>query len=114
MFEHYRQPLLDRTAFIKRFLDCILISMALLVSTIFMGAVVYRYIENLAWIDAILNAVLIMTGLGIVADLNTPAAKMFTTFYALFSTIVFFAVLAILFSPLLHRAIHKFHLEIER
>jgi predicted membrane-bound spermidine synthase len=114
MYEHYRQPLLPQREFVIRVLRCVLISLVLLVATIGIGAAVYRYIENLAWIDAILNAVMIMTGIGIVSGLNTSVAKAFTSFYALFSTIIYFAVIAILFSPLLHRFSHRFHLEIEK
>ena len=114
MFEHYRDPLLPRTEFFIRLFQCVLISLGLLIITIAIGAIVYHCIERLCWTDAILNAIMIMTGLGIVGSLNTQTAKIFTSFYALVSTIVFFTVLAILFSPLLHRAMHKFHLEIEK
>jgi len=114
MYEHYRQPLLPRSAFIIRFIRCAFISLALLIVTIFIGAFAYHYLEKLSWIDAILNSVMIMTGLGMVAVLNTSKAKIFTTFYAIFSTIVFFAMIAILFSPLIHRFMHRFHLEIDR
>ncbi len=114
MYEHYRQPLLGRSDFFVRLFYCGLISFALLAATILIGAASYHSIEKLSWLDAVLNAVMVMTGLGMVTGINTPSAKLFTTFYALFSTIIFFMVLAILFSPLLHRFLHRFHLEIEK
>jgi hypothetical protein len=113
MFEHYRQPLLPRRYFIKRVLRSMIIAAVLLFLTVLIGAAVYHYLEGFHWIDAVLNAVLIMAGLGLVGILNNPAAKMFTAFYALFSTIVFFAVIGILFAPLLHRFFHRFHLDME-
>jgi uncharacterized membrane protein len=111
MFEHYRQPLLPQPKFFARVLRSIIFAAILLTSTILIGASVYHYVEKFPWIDAVLNAVLIMTGLGIIGILNNPAVKMFTILYALFSTIVFFAVIGILFAPLIHRFFHRFHLE---
>ena len=62
MFEHYRQPLLPHPAFFKRMLNAVIISLALLVSTLLIGTISFHYIEHFAWIDAFLNSVLIMTG----------------------------------------------------
>jgi len=114
MFEHHHQPLLAVSAFVKRVIICSIISAALFLLTILAGAIVYHYAEGFSWVDAVLNAVMIMTGLGMVGILNNPAAKVFTAFYAIFSTIIFFAVLGILFSPLIHRFFHRFHLDIDK
>ena len=77
-----------------------------------MGAVVYHYMEGFSWVDALMNAVMIMTGLGLVNVLHSTSAKIFTCFYAILTAIVFYMALAIIFAPLIHRFLHRFHLEI--
>ena len=79
-----------------------------------MGALVYRYVEGFSWVDAFMNAVMVMTGLGLTDTLHSTAAKIFTTFYAILTAIVFYMVSAIIFAPLIHRFLHEFHLEIGR
>jgi hypothetical protein len=113
MFEHYRQPLLPKTAFFKRMLRCIAAALGLLTFNILVGTIVLYFAEHFSWMDAFLNSVLIMTGLGLVNVLNTPHGKLFTAFYALFSALVFYTTLAIIVTPLLHRLLHHLHLDIE-
>ncbi|MDD5634655.1 MAG: hypothetical protein PHW46_05210 [Candidatus Omnitrophica bacterium] len=113
MFEHYRQPLLSRSAFFLRVLRCAAVAFSLLVLALFMGTAVFHYIEQLSWIDSFLNSVFIMTGLGLMGGLGTVQGKLFSSFYALFSALIFYAVLAIIFTPLLHRLLHRMHLDIE-
>ncbi|MBF0569849.1 MAG: hypothetical protein HQL18_03645 [Candidatus Omnitrophica bacterium] len=113
MFEHRHQPLLAQGKFIQRMCICALISVGMLAVTVFIGAVAYHSLEHLSWVDAFLNAVLVMTGLGLTVTLQSAAAKVFTSFYAILSAIVFFSVLAILFAPLIHRAFHRFHLDLD-
>ncbi len=113
MFEHYRQPLLSRPDFLIRMLRCIALSLALLTITLLFGTIAFYYLEHLSKIDAFLNSVLIMTGLGLVTILNTSSGKLFTAFYAIFSTLVFFSIVVILITPLLHRLLHHLHLDME-
>jgi len=114
MFEHYKQPLISRSAFLKRMLTCIIISLTLLLSTNFIGALIFHYVGGFLWVDGILNAISIMMGVGIIGTLDNPTLKILISFYAIFSGIVYFAVLMILFSPLIHRFLHRFHLDIEK
>ena len=79
-----------------------------------MGSAVYHYVEGFSWVDAVMNAIMIMTGLGLVDNLHTIPAKIFTCFYAILTAVVFYMVLAIIFAPLIHRFLHEFHLEIDR
>lgn len=71
----------------------------------------YHYFEKLSWLDSFLNAAMILGGMGPVNVLSTRAGKIFAGCYALFSGIVFLAVAGLLFAPLVHRLIHRFHLE---
>ncbi|MCX5714071.1 MAG: two pore domain potassium channel family protein [Candidatus Omnitrophica bacterium] len=114
MFEHYRQPLLPKQAFYLRLVRSLAVSAALLIATIFLGAIIFRWIEHFNWLDAALNSVLIMTGVGTTGIINTPAGKIFTAIYSIFSTLIFFTILAIIFTPILHRLLHKFHLDIDK
>jgi hypothetical protein len=114
MFEHYRQPLLPPQAFYLRMLRSIGVACLLLIITLLIGSITFRYIEHFSWIDAFLNCVLIMTGVGTVGIVNSPAGKIFTGIYSILSTLIFFTILAIIFTPLLHRLMHKFHLDIDR
>jgi hypothetical protein len=114
LFEHHAQPLVSKDVFIKRVVKCFGVASLLLGVSILIGAAVYRYAEGLSWVEAVMNAVMIMTGLGLVDTLHTTLAKVFTCFYAILTAIVFYMVLAIIFAPLIHRFLHAFHLEIGR
>jgi sterol desaturase/sphingolipid hydroxylase (fatty acid hydroxylase superfamily) len=110
IFEHRTQPVLPYRLFVKRMFNSAFLALILLGVTITIGATGYHGLEGQAWIDAVLNAVMIMSGLGLQGSLQTSAGKIFTTFFAVFSAFVFYSALAILFSPPLHRLLHHFHL----
>ena len=114
IFEHHKQPLVPKSIFVQRVGKCFRVASLLLSGTILMGAAVYHYVEKFPWVDSFMNAVMIMTGLGLADTLHTTGGKIFTTFYAVVSAIVFYIVLAIIFAPLIHRFLHEFHLEIGR
>ena len=73
----------------------------------------YMYYAHLNFPDAVLNSSMILSGMGPVDILKDDAAKYFASFYALFSGITFLSTVGLLFAPILHRALHKFHLEDE-
>lgn len=75
------------------------------------GMMGYHFFESMNWVDAFVNAAMILSGMGPVGELKTDAGKIFAGFYALFSGLVFISVAGILFAPIAHRALHKFHLE---
>ena len=77
------------------------------------GMIGYHVFEKLPWIDAFLNAAMILSGMGPVATLQTDAGKIFAGCYALFSGLALIAILGIIFAPVVHRFLHKFHLEDE-
>jgi hypothetical protein len=114
IFEHHKEPLVPRSIFVKRVMKCVWVAFLLLAGSIFLGAAVYHYVEGFSWVDASMNAIMIMTGLGLVDTLHTTSAKLFTCFYAILTAVVFYMVLAIIFAPLIHRFLHEFHLEIGR
>jgi hypothetical protein len=113
MFEHRRQPLLSWAKYRRRIAGSLSAAAAILAVSLGMGVAGYRFIEGLPWIDALLNAAMILGGMGPVNELHTSGGKLFAACYALFSGIVFITVSAIVLAPVLHRFLHKFHLESE-
>ncbi|MDE1921463.1 MAG: hypothetical protein KGJ09_05345 [Candidatus Omnitrophica bacterium] len=111
ILENKHQPLLAYPQFLRRMMRCTIAALVLLTGTLFLGCVGYHFIENQAWIDALLNSVLVMTGIGLENGLNTFNGKVFTIGFSLLSPIVFYSILAILFTPLIHRFLHSFHLD---
>ncbi len=114
MYEHYRQPLLSKKAFYLRVLRGLAFSSLLLVGTVLIGAVAFHYLEKFGWLDSILNCILIMTGVGTVGTASSAGGKVFTGLYSVMSTLIFFTILAIIFAPMLHRLLHRLHLDMEK
>ncbi len=112
-YEHRRDRLLPRSAFFRRVAKNGVVALAVVAVSLAIGILGYRLTEGLSWLDALLNASMILGGMGPVAELRTTAGKLFASFYALFSGIAFLSVAGILFAPVLHRFLHKFHLESE-
>ncbi|MCX5719991.1 MAG: hypothetical protein NT055_08580 [Nitrospirae bacterium] len=113
MFEHYHKPLISRKEFISRQLRYVIFSLLILFGSIGIGMTGYHFLGKLPWVDAFLNASMILTGMGPVDHLDTHEGKLFSAFYALFSGISFLTFVAVLFSPIYHRFLHKFHLNID-
>ena len=80
---------------------------------LFVGAAGYHYLDDLNWLDATLNAAMILTGMGPVDKLNSDGAKIFGIAYALFGGVFFLSMVAVLLGPLAQHFLHRFHLELE-
>ena len=87
------------------------IVVVLLTAAMGIGASGYHYLDGLPWLDAALNAAMILTGMGPVSPLVNPGAKVFAIFYSLFSGVFFLTMVAVLLAPALHHFLHRFHLE---
>ena len=87
---------------------------AFIVLALGLGATGYHVLDGLPWLDAVLNAAMILTGMGPIAPISTPAAKVFATFYALFSGVFFLTMVAVLLAPALHHFLHRFHLDLSK
>ena len=111
MYEHRREPLISREAYLRRIARSGGVAFAVVFVALFLGVSGYHWIEGLPWVDAILNAAMILGGMGPVAELHTTAGKLFAAAYALFSGLMFIVVAGLLFAPVIHRFLHKFHLE---
>ena len=113
MFEHRKDRLLARSAFIGRIMWSICIALGLVIVSLGIGAFGYHETLALPWVDALLNAAMILTGMGPVNQINTTSGKLFATLYAIYSGVAFLTMAAVLFAPLVHRFLHKFHLDVE-
>lgn len=111
MFEHRSEPLLSRDKFFRRLVRHGYVAVLIVLGSLSIGIVGYREFEGLPWIDATLNAAMILGGMGQVDELHTVTGKLFASFYALFSGLVFLVTVAVFFAPVVHRFLHRFHLE---
>ncbi len=112
MFEHHTQPMLPRSAFLRRVVRHGIMALLIVLASLAFGMVGYHSFERLMWIDAFVNAAMILGGMGPVNELHTTIGKLFAGFYALYSGIVFLVSAGVLFAPVMHRFLHRFHLEI--
>ena len=112
MFEHKSEPLLPRWAFYGRMARSGALVTGIVAFSLFLGSAGYHFFGSLPWVDALLNASMILTGMGPVDPLKTTSAKLFDTFYSLYSGVAFLTMMAVLVAPLLHRFLHKFHLDV--
>jgi hypothetical protein len=113
VFEHHTQPLATQAEFAQRMLRYGLVTAGIILFSLVMGVVGYHYLESLSWIDSLLNASMILGGMGPVNALQTNAGKIFASFYALYSGIILLASVGVLAAPVFHRFMHRFHLELE-
>ena len=111
MYEKRHEQLLPFRAFMWRILRSALFSGAIVVIALSIGIAGYHFTEHLPWLDALLNASMILGGMGPVDGLHTVAGKLFASFYALFSGLVFIGAASVLLAPLVHRLMHHFHIE---
>lgn len=109
MYESKHQAPLPGARFAQRLLAHLLAAFALLGASLFLGMIGYVLLENLSWIDAFLNAAMLLGGMGPVNPPQSVAGKLFAGFYALYAGLVFIVTAALLFTPVLHRLVHRFH-----
>jgi hypothetical protein len=109
MYEHYSQPLLPWPRFLRRASRYFLSAAVVILCVDLAGTLGYHALGGLPWIDAFLNAWMILAGMGPVDPLDAPIAKVFAAFYALFSGLVFIVVMGVVLSPWAHRMLHTLH-----
>jgi hypothetical protein len=111
MYEHRKNALLAWPAFVRRAVRHLFWALLILLGGVGLGTVGYHALGKLNWIDAFLNASMILSGMGPVDRMETTTAKLFAAFYALFSGMVFVAVISVVVAPWVHRLFHWIHLE---
>ena len=113
MFEHRHKPFLSTNAFLLRLAKWVAAAILIVFVSLGLGAIGYRHFESMSWLDATLNAAMILTGMGPIGEYKTAGGKVFATMYALYSGVVFLTVVGMTLAPLAHRMLHYFHLEDE-
>ena len=88
-----------------------LIGFMMIAAALFIGMLGYHLLEGMPWIDAFLNASMILSGMGPAEGLETASGKLFAGLYALFSGLAFIAIVVIMLSPIIHKFFRKIHLE---
>jgi hypothetical protein len=111
VFEHKSEPLASRTAFIKRMIASFGVSITMIAVALGIGVCGYHWTADLSWLDSLLNASMILGGMGPVDRLVTNGAKLFASAYAIFSGLMFISVMGVILAPMIHRIIHRFHLD---
>jgi len=111
MFEHKRQPLASKKIFYKRIAWSIFLASMILIVCLAIGIVGYHYTAGIEWLDSLHNASMILSGMGPVVTINSTAGKWFSSFYALFSGVVFITNIGLILAPAVHRIMHRLHLE---
>jgi len=111
MYEHRSQPLLPRRFFIRRVAWHMLAALVVILGSLLIGIAGYHFTEGFSLLDSLLNASMILGGMGPVNELHTTSAKVFASFYSLFSGVVFLVTAGVLVAPVAHRFLHRLHLE---
>ena len=114
MYEHHKQPLASRKVFVQRLVRNVGIAAGIVLISLGIGVLGYHSLEGLSWIDSLLNASMILGGMGPVDTLHTTAGKLFASFYALYSGVVLLAAVGVLAAPIVHRFMHHFHLQVDK
>ena len=111
MYENRHDRLLTPAEFARRVLGHFGYAAIAIAVALYAGVAGYHYLGHLPWVDSLLNASMILGGMGPVDPLKTNDAKIFASFYALFSGLIFIGLLAVLLAPFAHRIMHKLHIE---
>jgi hypothetical protein len=112
MFEHHRQPLVSAWTFTRRLARSIGVASLLVSVSLMAGMVGYHTFEDLPWVDAYIEAAMILSGMGPTAAMHSTAGKIFSGTYALYSGLMLILIVGVIVAPIAHRFFHKFHLEV--
>lgn len=109
--ERKTQKVVPLPRFIARIGKYVLLSMVVITFSMALGTIGYHYVADISWLDSFHMAALILTGMGPVVEMTTPAAKIFSSFYALYSGVAFLSLTAVFMTPIIHRLLHILHVE---
>ena len=111
MYEHHKESLLPRQQFLRRVARHGGVSALIILVSLGIGTAGYHAFGGMPWVDSLLNASMILTGMGPVSELSSTAAKLFASAYAIFSGLVFMSLMGIFLVPIAHRMLHRFHMD---
>ncbi|HEY6122261.1 MAG TPA: hypothetical protein VIV66_20055 [Pyrinomonadaceae bacterium] len=111
MFDNHHHKLAPFSVFVNRIIGALMIAFGLIVVALLIGIAGYHWLAKLSWIDSFLEASMILGGMGPVNQLTSNGAKIFASIYALFAGVMFIGVMGVVISPIIHRGLHKIHLD---
>jgi len=111
MFERRNERLAPLSVFVWRMISSVGIALGMIALALSIGIAGYHFIAGFAWIDSLLEASMILGGMGPVNPLTSEGAKLFASVYALFSGLIFIGIMGVVLSPIAHRMMHKFHVD---
>jgi hypothetical protein len=111
--EHRKQKVVPLPYFFLRLGRYSLFCVLLIAVSVLIGTVGYLYFGHLNWLDAFYMSCMILTGMGPVAEMTTTTAKVFSSFYALYSGVAFLSITAVFFAPIIHRILHILQVEVD-
>jgi len=112
-FEHRKQKVIPFHHFVIRMGRYLLFALFLIFISLSIGILGYHFLGNIGWIDSFHMSSMILTGMGPVSEMTSPAAKIFSSFYALYSGVAFLSITAVFFAPIIHRILHILQVEVE-
>ena len=110
-YEGYKQKVAPLSVFARRLISAVGVACGIIGVVLFIGVAGYHWLDDLNWIDSLLEASMILGGMGPVSPIKTTCAKVFASAYALFSGLVFIGIMGIVLTPIAHRLLHKYHVE---
>ena len=113
MYEHKKQKIVPMGTFYQRVLKNILLALCIMSVCLILGILGYHYTADIGWLDALHNASMILSGMGPVVEIKSESGKWFSSFYALFSGVVFITNIGIILAPAIHRLLHRLNVEEE-
>src|SRR5450756_276623 len=111
MYEHHTEPLLPRRQFLRRLGRHSEIAITILLVSLTLGTLGFHWLAPQGWLDGFLNAAMLLGGMGPVGSFEQPIGKVFAGLFALYAGIVFLGASVVLLAPIVHRILHKLHLE---
>ncbi len=113
MYESKTHKPVSRATFARRMLWHVLLALSVLLLSLGVGMLGYSWFEHLPLLDAFLNSAMLLGGMGPVNAPLTPGGKLFAGLYALYAGLVFIVTAALIFTPIVHRVLHRFHWDSE-
>ena len=110
-YERRHDELAPRSVFVKRIVASLVVALGLICVALLIGIAGYHYLAGFNWIDSLLEASMILGGMGPIKELPNDTAKIFASVYALFSGLLLIAMMGIILAPVIHRVMHKFHVD---
>lgn len=109
MYESRQKPLISKQAFHQRMLWHVVLLLAFTLISLAVGVLGFHALEGYSWLDSLLNASMLLGGMGQINPIVTEAGKLFASFYAIYSGLWVIACSGFILAPIIHRVLHHFH-----